>query len=183
MKLSTALILGFTLLAGSSAWASAGLPPAAAKLSRQALEEVGSGTYRKLGFSIYRATLFAPDGELDQSKPFALRLHYTRSLSKSTVVDALLDSIEEQNVASKEELASWRDNFSQFLGDVEDGDEVVAVNLPGKSTQFFKNGQPLTAIGDRKLCKAFFDIWLGETADESLREALTTPAATIASAK
>lgn len=179
MKICTAFLIA-TIIA-SPAWAA--LPPAAMKLSKQELEEVGSGTYRKLGFSIYRASIYAPEGELDRTKPYALLLHYNRSLSKDTIVDALLDSIEEQNIASQEELDSWRSNFSQFLSDVEDGDEVVAVNVPGKSTQFFKNGQPLTSISDKKLTKAFFDIWLGETADPSLRAALTTPSATIASNK
>ncbi len=72
--------------------------------------KVGSGTYRKFGFSVYRATLWAPDGKWDPAKPYALELHYTRSVSKDTLVDTVADDIRDQNVADEATLVNWEKN-------------------------------------------------------------------------
>ena len=57
------------------------------------LQEVGQGTYRRFGFRIYTITLWAPEGVWDPSKPYAIELHYARSLSRETMRRTLLSLI------------------------------------------------------------------------------------------
>ena len=56
-----------------------------------AMEQVGSGKYRKLGFSIYKVALWAPGGQYDKDKPYALQVHYLRS--ELTWVDKVIAQI------------------------------------------------------------------------------------------
>jgi Chalcone isomerase-like len=136
------------------------------------LKEVGQGTYRKFGFSIYRATLWAADGVWNPQKPYALELHYTRSLSKETLVDAVTGDIRDQGVADDDTLARWEKVLSEVLPAVEDGDTIIGLHVPGKNSLLFYNETKIADIKDQKLSQAFFDIWLGEQADQDLREKL-----------
>ena len=133
------------------------------------LTEVGSGTYRKFGFRVYNAELWSPNGTWDPQKPYVLQLHYTRSLSKDTLVDTVMDDIRDQNVADEATFARWDAQITKILPAVEDGDTITGVALPGKNTLLFYNGKQIASIHDDALSKAFFDIWLGDQADENLR--------------
>ncbi|MGE3622945.1 MAG: hypothetical protein AB7H77_03590, partial [Bdellovibrionales bacterium] len=83
------------------------LPPAVRARIKTPLDEVGSGTYRRFGFSVYRASLWAPEGEWNAGKPYALALRYTRSVSKETLVDTVTDNIRDQKVTDEATLARW----------------------------------------------------------------------------
>ncbi|MEJ0062252.1 MAG: chalcone isomerase family protein [Alphaproteobacteria bacterium] len=136
------------------------------------LAKVGSGTYRKFGFSVYRASLWAPGGSWDAAKPYALRLSYARSLSRDTLVDGVMDGIREQKTASEAMLVRWTQSMNQTLPAVSDGDEIIGLALPGKDSLLFYNGKQIMRIEDSDLSAAFFRVWLGEQADESLRDKL-----------
>jgi hypothetical protein len=136
------------------------------------LARVGSGTYRRLGFSVYRATLWAPDGMWDAAKPYALQLRYARDVSRQTLVDTVTGDIRDQNVADDATLARWRGILDATLPDVEDGDVIIGLAIPGKKSLLFHNGTKIASIGDRAFSHAFFNIWLGKNADEDLRDKL-----------
>lgn len=148
------------------------LPPSIAKQAPAALSPVGSGTYHKLGFSIYRATLWAPGGAYDPNKPYALELHYNRSLSKDTLVSTVMDDIRDQNVADDVKLTEWEKTLNTALPAVQDGDVIIGLAVPGKKSVLFFNGKETTSIADPVFSKAFFNIWLGDHADETLRNKL-----------
>ena len=133
---------------------------------------VGSGTYRKFGFSVYRATLWAADGAWDPQKPYALELRYLRNVSKDTLVDTVMDDIRSQNVADNDTLTQWQTTLIGVLPDVNDGDVLTGLCLPGKKSLLFLNGKPIATITDTAFSKAFFDVWLGDQADEDLRKKL-----------
>ncbi len=152
-------------------WADNTLPDAVSDQTSAALSIVGSGTYKKLGFLIYHATLWAPNGKFDKSKPYALQISYDRSLSKSTIVDSTTDSIREEGVDDRK-LAEWRKKLEAVLPEVNDGDELVGLALPGKDSRLFLNGELIARLRDPELSNAFFAIWLGKTADKSLHSAL-----------
>jgi len=175
MKITHILIATFIALAPAGSFAANPLPPKAAVVNKLPLSEVGTGTYRKIGFSIYDATLWAPLGEYAEAKPFALQLTYKRSLSKSTVVDSVMDSIAEQNVADEAKLAEWKATLEPLLFGVKDGDVFVGVSVPKKGADIYFNGGYVTTIKDPALVKAFFAIWLGDTASPELRAALLKP--------
>jgi hypothetical protein len=136
------------------------------------LETIGQGTYRKLGFKIYDASLWAETPPWDSSKPYALQLRYARSLSKETLVDAVMDDIVDQGVADEATRARWKEKLNTTLRDVEENDVLIGVALPGKTTSLFFNGEKIASIEDQAFSDAFFAVWLGDTADETLRRKL-----------
>jgi len=159
----------------TGAWAEA-LPEAVSAQSPTPLTEVGNGTYRKFGFSVYNATLWAPEGVWSADKSYALQLHYTRSVSKETMIDTVMDDIRDQNVADDATLARWGKTLSATLPAIEDGDTIIGLAIPGKKSTLFYNGKKLASIDDQVFSKAFFNIWLGDNADEGLRENLLASA-------
>jgi hypothetical protein len=117
-------------------------------------------------------TLWAPEGNWNKAKPYALQLFYTHNLSKDTVVDNVLDNIRDENVADDKKLNEWKTVLNNTLPALQDGDTLVGISLPGQKSQLFYNGTKIASIDDPALSKAFFDIWLGDTADSDLREKL-----------
>jgi Chalcone isomerase-like len=148
------------------------LPPVVLAHVSVTLKEVGTGTYRKLGFSVYHASLWAPNGVWDAGKPYALKLQYTRSLSQETLADATIDNIRDEQVADEETMARWSAGIKKTMPAVEDGDVMIGVAVPGGESALFYNGKQIAKTQDQVLSKAFFDIWLGNGADEDLRTAL-----------
>lgn len=149
------------------------LPAAVAKHAPVPLSKVGQGTYRKFGFAVYNAALWAPEGFWEAEEPFALQLSYTRSLSKETLIDAVMDDIENQNIADETTRARWRDFLEASLRDVEDGDVLAGLSLPAENEAIlFLNGAVIAVIDEQAFSDAFFSIWLGTNADADLREAL-----------
>ncbi len=149
------------------------LPAAISKQVALPLEKVGEGTYRKFGFAIYQATLWAPGGEYNEDKPYALQLHYARSLSKETMSDAVIDDIKDQDVADAATFQRWQGILRNTLPAVEDGDEIVALSIPGKNSVIYFNGQELIKIREPALSEAFFGIWFGPKANKTLYSQLT----------
>jgi hypothetical protein len=148
------------------------LPPVVLTHVPVALKEVGTGTYRKLGFSVYHASLWAPNGVWDAGKPYALKLQYTRGLSQETLADATIDNIRDEQVADEETMARWAAGIKRTMPAVEDGDVMIGIAVPGGESTLFYNGKQIAKTQDQVLSKAFFDIWLGKGADEDLRAAL-----------
>jgi len=148
------------------------LPPALQAHVGAPLSKVGSGTYHRFGFRVYVASLWAKDGKWNPDKPYALLLRYTRSVSKDTIVDTVTDDIRDQNIADDATLTRWQGVLNQDLPAVEDGDTLVGLCQPGKHSLLFYNGKQIASIDDAALSKAFFNIWLGQTADEDMRASL-----------
>jgi len=148
------------------------LPAIVQTQSHAILKPVGTGTYRKFAFTIYYATLWAPDGQWSAAKPYALQLRYARSLSKDTLDDTVMDDIRDQKVADEPTFARWSATIEKALPAVEDGDVLIGLSVPGKKSILYFNGAPIATIDDAALSRAFFNIWLGAGADEDLRNAL-----------
>ena len=145
------------------------LPVGVQDLVNMPLAKVGEGTYRKFGFSVYRATLWAPEGEWDPEDPYVLELHYLRGLSKDTMTDTVIDDLRDGKNVDDATFALWEEKIKDTLPAVEEGDVMIGVAIPGEKTALFMNGEKIAEIQDSRLSKAFFDIWLGPDADEDLR--------------
>lgn len=170
------LILALTLLVSSPVLAeddvNQPLPPAVVSMAKKDLARVGIGTYRKYGFSVYRASLWAPGGHYDAKNMFALELRYVRSVSQETLIETVIDNIREQNIADDATLTKWQAILQKSLPAVEDGDVLIGLSIPGKTAALFFNGKEITQITDPQFSQAFFNIWLGDTANENLRNKL-----------
>ncbi len=158
--------------AGSAYATTEGLPASATSWLAEPLVRVGSGTFTKLGFRIYNATLWAPSGIWNPHRPYALQLRYTRSLSKETLVDATMAAIRDQQHQDEATLARWEQKLQTLLPAIHEGDEMVGLAIPGKQSVLFFNGKPIAELKDGEFSTAFFGIWLGKEANAELREAL-----------
>jgi hypothetical protein len=165
-------LIFFMLLLPLPALAAEVLPAFVTQQIAQPLKQVGSGVYKKLGFTVYRATLWTPSGKWKPAEPYALQIHYQMNLSKDTVVDAVVKDIRDQNVASKATFAKWKSQLSAALPKVFDGDSIIGLAIPNQSSTLIHNGKVVTTIRDHKLSDAFFAIWLGKTADKKLKQKL-----------
>ncbi len=166
------LVATLFCLAPSCLRADEGLPQSVRTLLHTPLRIVGTSTYRKFGFSIYHVTLWAVDKRWDAAKPYALQLSYVHSVSKDTLVDTVMDDIRDQAVADEPTLTRWEGILNASMPSLEDGDTIVALVIPGKKSQLFYNGSKILSIDERAFSDAFINIWLGEKANQDMREKL-----------
>ena len=154
----------------------AGLPLAAHPRSAFAstdplagLSRWGSGEFRRFGFLVYEATLWA--GDDPQRPPLALRLDYKRSIAGSAIVDASVTEMRQLG-ASEADLRRWAQEMTRLFPDVRDGDQLTGIHL-ADSAVFLFNGSPRGEIADPEFARRFFAIWLDpRTSAPTLRAAL-----------
>ena len=53
----------------------------------------------------------------------------------------------------------WGEAMKSIFPDVDKGDRLTGVNLPGRGAKFFRNGQPIGEVPDPDFAAAFFGIW------------------------
>ncbi|ELX11663.1 hypothetical protein Jab_1c02480 [Janthinobacterium sp. HH01] len=138
-------------------------------------EALGDGELRWLGFRIYRATLWAEQRPFQPERGFALQLHYYRSISRQRLVQTSLDEIQRLSGAAIDAatLAQWDKSLNRAFTDVEPGEELTGVYVPGHGMRFYNQQRLLADIDDLRLARAFFGIWLDErTRDQDLRRKL-----------
>lgn len=159
------LLLGLGALACLSGRALANEAPLAG------LQRWGSGDYRRFGFLVYRATLWA--GDDPAVPPLALRLDYRRSIAGVAIAEA---SVREMRrfVDDEPRLAGWGKRMASLFPDVVDGDHLVGLWLP-EGARFLQGGRLLGEVRDPAFAQAFFAIWLdARTSAPELRAALLT---------
>jgi hypothetical protein len=151
--------------------AGAGAPPAPP--ARYALQPVGQGTLTWFGLRVYDAALWAPDGALDFSRPFALVVRYARALEGASIAERSLEEIARLGAGSAAQRARWSARLLAMLPDVAAGDQIAGVHQPGQGARFYLNGRLLGEIDDAAFSRAFFAIWLDpRTSVPELRAAL-----------
>ncbi|MGB9154445.1 MAG: chalcone isomerase family protein [Alphaproteobacteria bacterium] len=171
-KLTLCLVFGAWICLQARAFAHDSLPTPVLAQAGVPLKAVGEGTYKKFGFSIYHAVLWAPDGMWNPDKPYALELHYLRSLSKDTLADATVDNIRDENTTDEDTMTRWAAGIKRVMPAVQDGDVMIGLIIPNKEGFLFMNGVQIGKTYDNALSKAFLNIWLGEDADEDLKNEL-----------
>ncbi|MDN0082836.1 chalcone isomerase family protein [Crenobacter sp. SG2305] len=137
---------------------------------------VGQGEFRYLGFDIYTARLWSTRLPFDHNAPFALELTYHRSISRERFVDSSIDELRRLfgNALSEGKLARWRELMTLAFIDVEPGDQLVGVFLPGQGCRFYSRDRLLAVVRDSEFARDFFAIWLApNTRDTGLRAQLT----------
>ncbi len=134
-------------------------------------QKIGEGQLRRWGFLVYDATLWSTTGQFESNQPFALSLTYARSISRDQIVDASLDQMRELGI-DVDQHPDWAQALRNVFVDVNEGDTLTGVHVPGEGAVFFE-GDRLTGRIDEDLSQAFFDIWLDpETTAPELRLAL-----------
>jgi hypothetical protein len=136
---------------------------------------LGKGELSWLGIRIYHATLWAERGPFQPERPFALQLHYYRTISRQRLVRTSLDEIERlgNGRIDSATLLQWHGALNRAFTDVTPGDELIGVFLPGHGMRLYNKQSLLADIDDVRLARAFFGIWLdADTRDQDLRRQL-----------
>ncbi len=145
------------------------LPAFAVSATTEGLRRWGSGEFRRYGFLIYEATLWAGDDPLQP--PLALRLDYRRALSGRAIADASIAEMRRLG-GDKARLENWGEALARLFPDVASGDHIIGIYGP-EGAQFVHNGRPLGEMADAEFARLFFAIWLDpRTRAPQLRMAL-----------
>lgn len=161
-----------------AAWPLAGIAPVRAATTNApgpeaalaALQRWGSGEFRRFGFLIYEATLWAGAAEPTRP-PLALQLTYRRSIDGRAIAQASIDQMRRFD-AGESQLLRWGEQLTRLFPDVKAGDRILGQHLPHQA-RFFHNDRPLGVIDGAAFAAAFFAIWLDpRTSEPALRAAL-----------
>jgi hypothetical protein len=138
-----------------------------------AAEKVGEGRMVYMVFDVYDATLYAPQGSWNSSKPYALQLSYLRNLNGKEIADVSVEEIRNQGFTNEAKLADWRTQMRNIFPDVKNGVSLTGVRTKAGTTIFYKDNVEIGRIKDPQFSKAFFGIWLNEkTSEPDLRRKL-----------
>ncbi len=127
---------------------------------------LGAGEMRWLGFRVYEASLWAPQENWQPDAPFALAIRYDRSIPSSRLVQTSVDEMRRLGMVDDARLEVWRTFLEQAFPDVDRGDVIVGVNLPGEGAVFYHGGELAGRLADERFARAFFAIWLDERTRE-----------------
>ncbi len=133
------------------------------------LKRWGNGEFRRFGFLVYEATLWA--GDDPQRPPLALRLDYKRTIAGAAIAEA---SVKEMRALGADEgvLKRWGEQMTRLFPDVKTGDYIIGQYRP-EGASFYFNGRLLGSVDDTGFARAFFGIWLdARTSAPDLRAAL-----------
>ena len=155
------LLLGLAA-APFSAWAT--LDPTAG------LQRWGSGEFRRFGFLVYQASLWAGDDPL--RPPLALQLTYQRNIAGAAIAEASVKEIRQLGLADEGTLARWGGLMAGLFPDVRPGDAIIG-EYRSAGASFHFNGRLLGQVEEAAFARAFFAIWLdARTSAPDLRAAL-----------
>ncbi len=159
------LVLG--LLAASLAVV---LPVGAAANPLSGLQRWGSGEFRRFGFLVYEATLWAADDP--QRPPLALKLTYRRNIAGEAITAASIKEIRALGLTDEATLQRWGETMGRLFPDVRPGDAITGHYTPSGATFYF-NDRAIGEVADAAFARAFFAIWLDpRTSAPELRAAL-----------
>ncbi|MBT9566953.1 MAG: chalcone isomerase family protein [Thiobacillus sp.] len=123
-------------------------------------EAVGNGTMRFFGLRIYDATLWSAGGVWSASQPYALELVYARSFDGGAIAQRSIEEMRAQRPWPEATLARWEKDMRALFPNVDKGDRLIGVRMPGAGAMFYYGTRKLGQINDEAFAEAFFGIWL-----------------------
>lgn len=138
------------------------------------LQKYGSGEFRRFGFLVYEAQLWA--GSNPAEPPIALQLTYKRDIKGAKIVAASVDQMRALG-ADEQRLGIWAAAMGRIFPDVKSGDQIVGIYRLGAAV-FLYNNREIGQVNDPEFARLFFGIWLDpRTSEPGLRERLLQPGA------
>ena len=127
------------------------------------LELVGAGQLEWLGFDIYAASLWSRDGRFQpalDNGPYALSLWYERRFSTEELLQITAREWTRLGHGSAEQREAWARQRARVWPDVDKGDNMTAVVVPGSETRFYNGQRLLGRVTDPAFGPAYLAIWL-----------------------
>ncbi len=151
-------------------------PASTAAVAQAGQALVGQGLLRVWGFQVYNARLLAEPGfnaERFAQARFSLELEYLRSFTGRDIAQRSVDEMRGVVALSDEQQGRFQAAIANLFPDVNKGDRIVGLHLPGAGASFYLNGKLLGEVVDPTFSEAFFAIWLSpKTSQPGLRKAL-----------
>lgn len=133
---------------------------------------VGKGKLTYMVWDVYNATLYAPKGQWNKDKPFALKLDYLREISGKDIAGAAVSEMRQQGFTDEVKLAEWYAQMEEIFPDVGPGTALMGIYKPNQATAFYnQNGELVGQVKDPEFGKYFFAIWLGENTSRPMLRA------------
>ena len=133
----------------------------------------GGGELTFLGIAVYDGWYWSAAPGWPQSGPYALDLHYHRSLDGARIAARSVDEIAKLGFGSAAERRRWGEAMTRLFPDVKRGDRITGVNVGGGVVRYFLNGRAIGDIDDPGFADAFFGIWLHpQTSQADFRQKL-----------
>ena len=127
----------------------------------------GLGLRKKYMVKVYVAGLYLeqksadPGVILKPDAPKRIVMHFVRSVSKSQIVDAFSESLEDNSPDAKQTIKADIDQFFGALDSVKDGDEIFLTYFPGTGTTVTIDGKQKLTIAAPAFAPVLFSVWLG----------------------
>lgn len=151
-------------------------PPAEVRAELPGARLHGSGRLRFFLFHVYDARLWTGsqfDAQTFDQVPLALELEYGRTLYGHLIAERSIEEMRRGGAIAPEQADRWLAAMKQAFPDVDEGDRMTGVQVPGSATRFFINGKFTGEIRDAEFTRRFFGIWLAaHTSEPGLRAAL-----------
>lgn len=128
---------------------------------------VGEARLKVLLWNVFDAKLYAENAKYNPEQPFALSLSYLREIKGSEIVAKSITEMQAQNQFSQEELVKWKTQLAAIIPDVGPDTTITGVRDKDANTLFYKNGEIIGQIDNKRFTQGFFNIWLGENTSES----------------
>jgi Chalcone isomerase-like len=143
---------------------------------------MGQGKLTYFGLHVYDARLWVQDGfkAADFVRvPLALELEYARTLYGKLIAERSLDEMKRGGDVTDSKANEWLTQMKTLFTDVNKGDRITGIQVPGVATRIFINGKLRGEVRDAEFTRLFFGIWLSpRTSEPKLRDALLGPART-----
>jgi hypothetical protein len=141
---------------------------------------LGQGKLTYFGLHVYDARLWVQDGfkAADFVRlPLALELEYARTLYGKLIAERSLDEMKRGGDVTDSKANEWLAQMKALFTDVNKGDRITGIQVPGVATRIFINGKLRGEVRDAEFTRLFFGIWLSpRTSEPKLRDALLGPA-------
>jgi hypothetical protein len=178
------LLISAAMALSAPVWANSSQVDSPLGVALQGLRPVGQTRLRVWGFEVYDATLFAAPGfdpgRYDDQR-FALELAYLRSFDGADIAQRSIDEMREQATLDDAQAQRWLASMARLFPNVQRGDRITGLHLPGVGARFYLNGQWLGELSDDAFSRRFFGIWLSpKTSQPRMRASLLQSVASAA---
>ena len=165
--------LGGCLLLACALTASANSLPEQINRDVSGLSVRGEAVMRFFGLKVYDVRLWTPMKPFTHSEPFAVELVYDMALKGKDIAERSVKEMRAQGCSDEAKLRRWGDEMTRIFPDIQQGDTLIGVSIPGKEARFYNREKLIASVPDSEFAKAFFDIWVSEKSSEpKLRQKL-----------
>ncbi len=160
------MLMVVCMLAGTPAWATI-------KGYMPDVEKVGSARLTVFLWDVYDATLYAENGSWNADRPYALTLHYLRTIEGVDIADRSAEEMRKLGFSDEVKLAAWHAQMRDIFPNVVPGTELTGMYVPDEATYFYQGDTLIGTVRDPEFGNWFFGIWLSEkTPEPELRRQL-----------